>query len=145
MSRGKLKSAYAFCVHGGIQALPTLSHGGSHMNNKSMDHLLPSDGRRGTLSLGHQLWGRVSLQNGDKHRWNPFREGAHPCPGLWESSGETGPPGKRSLRLTVPGNLGASQHVASSAPGKKARLQRQRLPVSRSAYSCALECSSPRC
>lgn len=80
MSRGELKSAYAFCVHGGIQALPTLSHGGSHMNNKSMDHLLPGDGRRGTLSLGHQLWGRVSLQNVDKHRWDPFREGAHARP-----------------------------------------------------------------
>ena len=80
MSRGELKSAYAFCVHGGIQALPTLSHGGSHMNNKSMDHLLPGDGRRGTLSLGHQLWGWVSLQNVDKNRWVPFHEGAHARP-----------------------------------------------------------------
>lgn len=50
------------------------------MNNKSMDPLLPGDGRRGTLSLGHQLWGRLSLQNVDKHRWDPFREGAHPMP-----------------------------------------------------------------
>lgn len=80
VSRGRLKSAYAFCACGGIQALPTLSHGGSHTNNKSMDHLLPGDGRRGALSLGHQLWGRVSLQNGGEHRWDPFREGAHPVP-----------------------------------------------------------------
>lgn len=48
-------------AHAGIQALSTLSGGGSHVENKSIDHLLLGGGRSDAFSSGTSAAGEGVL------------------------------------------------------------------------------------